>query len=187
MRRSSQLVVIDRRYILRGMAATLAASLVGCRLSLDSAPAPGGTSGGAGPDAGTAPSMGSGSGSGSSAGSGSGSDGGMTTCSGDVCLDLSAPENAALQQVDGARIIEFNGSQILVVRTDTATFVAMSAVCTHAGCIVNYAPSAHDVACPCHGSLYAMDGSVLRGPAELPLALYSTTFDDRAQIVTISI
>ena len=184
MQRSKKLVVIDRRYVLRGMAATLAASLVGCRLSLDSSPQPGSTSGGAGPDAGSTPSMPQ-TGSGSN-GSGSGSGSGMSTCAGDICLDLAAPENAALQSVDGARVIDVNGKQILVVRTDVATFVALSAVCTHAGCIVRYTPSGHDVTCPCHGSAFALDGSVIQGPAALPLAQYQTSFDDQAQVVTIT-
>jgi cytochrome b6-f complex iron-sulfur subunit len=187
MKRSSQLVVIDRRYVLRGMAATLAATFMGCRISLDSSPQPGSTTTGgvSEPDGGTP--MGSGSSTGSGSGSGSGSDAGTSMCGGDVCLDLSAPENAALQSVDGARVLTVNGHQILVVRIDAATFAALSAVCTHAGCIVNYAPGGHDVECPCHGSLFGTDGHVIRGPAELPLASYQTAFDDTAQMLTITI
>ena len=40
---------------------------------------------------------------------------------------------------------------------------AISIVCTHLGCIVK--PTADGFECPCHGSMYARDGSVVKGPA----------------------
>ena len=40
---------------------------------------------------------------------------------------------------------------------------AISTVCTHLGCIVK--PTAEGFECPCHGSRFAADGSVSRGPA----------------------
>ncbi len=40
---------------------------------------------------------------------------------------------------------------------------AVSTICTHLGCIVK--PSATGFDCPCHGSKYGRDGSVLKGPA----------------------
>jgi cytochrome b6-f complex iron-sulfur subunit len=44
---------------------------------------------------------------------------------------------------------------------------AISIVCTHLGCIVK--PTADGFECPCHGSGFAHDGSVIRGPAPQPL------------------
>ncbi len=49
-------------------------------------------------------------------------------------------------------------------------FCAISAICTHLGCIV--APTPQGFACPCHGSLFAADGKVTRGPAGSPLAWF---------------
>lgn len=40
---------------------------------------------------------------------------------------------------------------------------AISIVCTHLGCIVK--PTADGFSCPCHGSGFARDGSVVKGPA----------------------
>jgi cytochrome b6-f complex iron-sulfur subunit len=40
---------------------------------------------------------------------------------------------------------------------------AMSTVCTHLGCLVK--PSDEGFDCPCHGSKFGKDGSVIRGPA----------------------
>lgn len=44
---------------------------------------------------------------------------------------------------------------------------AISAVCTHLGCVVTYSDQGFE--CPCHGSRYNAAGYVLKGPAKLPL------------------
>jgi len=50
---------------------------------------------------------------------------------------------------------------------------AISMICTHLGCIVK--PSATGFDCPCHGSRFAADGTVLRGPAPKPLSWLGVT------------
>lgn len=50
---------------------------------------------------------------------------------------------------------------------DAEGVYAISRVCTHLGCIVNTAGD--DFECPCHGSRFAGDGRVLKGPAPRPL------------------
>jgi len=47
---------------------------------------------------------------------------------------------------------------------------ALRAECTHLGCLVADDPMG-GYACPCHGSKYSRDGTVLRGPAPKPLRL----------------
>jgi len=54
------------------------------------------------------------------------------------------------------------GRSVVVFRDGDKVF-AMSTVCTHLGCIVK--PAAMGFDCPCHGSQFAPDGTVLRGPA----------------------
>jgi Rieske Fe-S protein len=46
---------------------------------------------------------------------------------------------------------------------------AVSARCTHMGCIVAWNGGEHSWDCPCHGSRFDTDGSVLQGPAVSPL------------------
>jgi Rieske Fe-S protein len=46
---------------------------------------------------------------------------------------------------------------------DAGGVYAVSTVCTHLGCIVK--TSAEGFECPCHGSRFTADGSVLKGPA----------------------
>ena len=45
---------------------------------------------------------------------------------------------------------------------------AITAVCTHLGCIVAFSDTGFE--CPCHGSKYTRDGKVIAGPAPRPLA-----------------
>ena len=57
-----------------------------------------------------------------------------------------------------------------VVHESASSFVAFSAVCTHAGCPVQYDSSAVQFVCPCHGGVFdARTGHVLGGPPFAPL------------------
>ena len=46
---------------------------------------------------------------------------------------------------------------------------AVSATCTHMGCLVSFDEVERTWECPCHGSRFGLDGAVLQGPATLPL------------------
>ncbi len=45
---------------------------------------------------------------------------------------------------------------------------ALDLVCTHLGCTVSVTP--REFVCPCHGSVFDRRGTVLKGPADRPLA-----------------
>jgi len=56
---------------------------------------------------------------------------------------------------------------------DAEGVYAVSIVCTHLGCIVKAENGGFD--CPCHGSRFAADGSVLKGPAPKALPWLSVS------------
>ena len=63
-----------------------------------------------------------------------------------------------------------SGNPAWMVHPSGPTFVAFSAICTHAGCLVQYDPSNQQFLCPCHGGVYdARTGQVLQGPPPSPL------------------
>jgi cytochrome b6-f complex iron-sulfur subunit len=64
---------------------------------------------------------------------------------------------------------------IVVARTNTGTFLAVSAACTHAGTNVNYNASSNNFVCPNHGAKFSSNGSVTQGPATKNLTVYNTT------------
>lgn len=63
-----------------------------------------------------------------------------------------------------------SGAPAWMVHPSGNTFVAFSAVCTHAGCSVQYDPPSVQFVCPCHGGVFdARTGSVRSGPPPAPL------------------
>lgn len=70
--------------------------------------------------------------------------------------------------VGGTASATVDKNPVLLAQPTAGKVVCFSAICTHQGCTV--APAARDFECPCHGSTFATDGSVIRGPATLPLA-----------------
>ncbi len=68
---------------------------------------------------------------------------------------------------------------ILLIHLTTGIFVAYSAICTHAGCTVQFDANAQDIACPCHGAVYDAynNAAVLAGPAPTPLQKIPVNYD----------
>ncbi len=66
-------------------------------------------------------------------------------------------------------IIERDGEQLAVTRNGDGVGQALSAVCTHLGCIVGWNAIDRTWDCPCHGSRFDEQGQVLAGPALQPL------------------
>jgi Rieske Fe-S protein len=61
---------------------------------------------------------------------------------------------------------------------------ALRAECTHLGCLVAFdVANGKGFACPCHGSQYAADGSVTRGPAPRSLTLADVSVRDDGKVL----
>lgn len=88
--------------------------------------------------------------------------------SGGLEIDLSLPENNALNSVGGS--ITRNG--IIVVHYEQDDFRALSVACTHQGTPVIYNSGAKNLRCPNHGSIFTISGSVTQGPASRGLMVY---------------
>src|SRR5271169_4392687 len=64
--------------------------------------------------------------------------------------------------------------QVYIVRTPEG-FYAVSAVCTHLGCVTQWKPETNMIACPCHGSKFDDTGKKIEGPAPRPLPHFAIT------------
>jgi glycine/D-amino acid oxidase-like deaminating enzyme/nitrite reductase/ring-hydroxylating ferredoxin subunit len=62
-------------------------------------------------------------------------------------------------------IVRAGDQKVAGHRRDDGTLVAVSPVCTHLGCQVNWNIAERSWDCPCHGSRYSPEGDVLQGPA----------------------
>jgi glycine/D-amino acid oxidase-like deaminating enzyme/nitrite reductase/ring-hydroxylating ferredoxin subunit len=76
------------------------------------------------------------------------------------------------------KVLEVDGEKIAAYRDEAGTIHALSPVCTHAACIVNWNNEEKSWDCPCHGARYDIDGKVLTGPATRDLAKFNYGSED---------
>lgn len=80
------------------------------------------------------------------------------------------------------------GHERAVVRTGDTTFIGLSRICTHEQCDTDVVNNRFE--CPCHGSIFAADGSVIRGPdtgvSITPLPRLTVAFDAAAGTITVT-
>jgi len=62
-------------------------------------------------------------------------------------------------------------------------FFALSAVCTHLGCLTAWKPELGIIACPCHGSKFNREGDKIEGPAPKPLPWLRTWVNDEGDLM----
>ncbi len=67
-------------------------------------------------------------------------------------------------------IVEVDGEKLAGHRDDSGELHLVPARCTHVGCLVAWNPAERSWDCPCHGSRFDVDGSVICGPATRGLA-----------------
>ena len=65
--------------------------------------------------------------------------------------------------------LPFARQRVTLIRTESGV-AAISNTCTHLGCVIQTTETGFD--CPCHGSRFDAEGSVLAGPAPRPLAWF---------------
>ncbi len=78
--------------------------------------------------------------------------------------------------VGHAGVVQVEGHSIGAYRDPAGQVQAVGITCTHLGCRLNWNNAETSWDCPCHGSRFDIDGSVLDGPAVAPLQQF--TIDD---------
>jgi glycine/D-amino acid oxidase-like deaminating enzyme/nitrite reductase/ring-hydroxylating ferredoxin subunit len=68
------------------------------------------------------------------------------------------------------RLVRHAGERLAVYRDSAGSLTALSPICPHMGCLVHWNAADTSWDCPCHGSRFGIDGSVLEGPALSPLS-----------------
>ena len=66
------------------------------------------------------------------------------------------------------------GSAVIIIRTAQG-FKALSAVCTHLGCLVGWDQARGQIVCPCHGGVFNVEGRVVSGPPPKALPSYEVS------------
>lgn len=80
-------------------------------------------------------------------------------------LNIKETDSLKRLQPGTGKVIEIDGETVAAYRDEDGIVHALSAVCTHAACIVNWNGEEKSWDCPCHGARYDIEGNVLTGPA----------------------
>jgi menaquinol-cytochrome c reductase iron-sulfur subunit len=94
-------------------------------------------------------------------------------------LDSNAPIEMVFRRnrVDGWKI-QSEKSSAWVVKLADARVVAFGPQCTHLGCAYHWDENHNQFLCPCHNSVFSIDGTVVSGPAPRPLDRYETKIEN---------
>jgi len=99
-------------------------------------------------------------------------------------LQVGKPQEVTFERtrVDGWRTLR---EKVIawVVRTDEKTVVAYSPQCTHLGCAYHWEEPRNQFVCPCHESLFSIDGKVMGGPASRPLDRYAVRVENSKLLI----
>ena len=93
----------------------------------------------------------------------------------------------AVGQTVGVDNVGEGGTGMAVTRLSAASVIAVSRLCTHQACTVGFPVTAGGtMQCPCHGSLFTVQGAVVQGPANAPLRTFAATIDGADSQVVIA-
>ena len=73
---------------------------------------------------------------------------------------------------NGSEIFRFGTRPALLLLTAEGEYRALSAVCTHLSCTVQYRNDLHQIWCACHNGLYDLNGRNVSGPPPRPLEAF---------------
>ena len=100
-------------------------------------------------------------------------------------LSISLDKLEQLKKVDGWMVVKLQDKQFILIRDTETTVKVFDPACTHKKCVVAYNPKAKRMECPCHGSVYNIEGKVLNGPAKNALQAYNAELLDDKIIITV--
>lgn len=76
-------------------------------------------------------------------------------------------------------MFKFGTAPAMLIHHADGRWIALSAVCSHLGCTVQYEPQADRIHCACHGGVYnAYTGANISGPPPKPLKLFKVAVND---------
>jgi cytochrome b6-f complex iron-sulfur subunit len=82
-----------------------------------------------------------------------------------------------------AKDIAFAGIPTMVINRPGKGFVALSRVCTHLGCLVDYDKARSRIFCPCHAAVFDLEGNVVSGPPPRPLQRFPLRVEGESIVI----
>jgi Rieske Fe-S protein len=85
---------------------------------------------------------------------------------------------SALVAGEGFNFKANDGTDAILFKTKDEKVYALSRICTHEGCSVDFDLAQNKLICPCHGATYeAPDGNVISGPTQRNLKKINVKID----------
>ena len=85
---------------------------------------------------------------------------------------------SALVAGEGFNFTANDGTDAILFKTKDEKVYALSRICTHEGCSVDFDLAQNKLICPCHGATYeAPDGNVISGPTQRNLKKINVKVD----------
>lgn len=81
-------------------------------------------------------------------------------------------------------LVKIGDEHVWVVETKGKVFSAISAVCTHKRCILDWEKEKERFICPCHKGIFDKDGNPIFGPPTKPLKRFNVSKKGDEIIVT---
>ncbi len=100
-------------------------------------------------------------------------------------LAISIKKIKDLQDVGGWKVVKAGGKKIIFIRDGQSSIRALDPYCPHKQCIVDYDPKSKKIKCPCHNSIFALDGKLLAGPSPKGLTPYEAKLDGDRILVSV--
>lgn len=88
-----------------------------------------------------------------------------------------------VEETEDAYEFDLLPHSVWVIKRSEEEVVVFSPVCPHLGCQVFFDHTSNEFKCPCHGSVFSLDGKVLAGPAPRPLDMLPIKVKDGALYV----
>jgi len=101
-------------------------------------------------------------------------------------VDIEGPVKAAKSdelRPDSFKIFPIGNDPGILIRLPDGEYRALTAVCTHLGCTVQYRASHQDIWCACHNGVYDLQGRNVSGPPPRPLDRYAVQIAGDAILV----
>ena len=84
----------------------------------------------------------------------------------------------AVDDFEKNSVTAFRQGQFYLVRLEDGGFLALSRKCTHLGCTVPWVASEKKFICPCHSSVFDINGAVVKSPAPRPLDIFPVIIEN---------
>ena len=90
-----------------------------------------------------------------------------------------------LKDVGSSMTIKLKGRMVMFIRDAEDSVSGFDPTCTHQQCTVEHKAGSDKIECPCHGSIYDLEGNVLKGPAETALHRFETSLEDGRVVINL--